>query len=352
MRISALPSFLACPSSQLPTPNPFDPTTDAADMGQALHRCLALHVSGAVPVLANIAKDYRCDVDDLERLYNYGRAAWETVKASFPYPIPEHKLYGAGIQGTADVISIEGAAVLDWKTNRVKRSYAEQLHGYAAALVDEYGWPDSGQVKVVLVWLQFREIEVATVTNAEVENLMKRITDAKLDVGKRYSPGDACTFCRRQLVCDARADYVRSAARSLSTAANVDVTRETLGALYQRSRQLRRALDAYDAALKMELASGPIADGDGSTLSLAEVKVDKIVADKAWPMLIDSGFTEDDLAKCVSMSKKSVLDTIASKHKRGEKGNAKTALLSLLRANEAIREQTHNRIKIEKETTL
>lgn len=337
-RISGLPTFLACPSSALPTEHPYDPQSDAANLGRAVHLALARLVSGWTVDLDKIASSHNVSVDELEQLYRYGCQAWEQTKHHFPSPMIESVVEGQGLEGHTDVLQVgDEINILDWKSNRVKREYDAQLSGYAAAAVEKYGMPESGKVAVITVWLRFGELSIREVTQDDINRLYWEIEEAEQGVGSKYGPGEPCTFCRRQMVCEARDQYLSAAAGALAPLAAVEISAELLPRLYTRAKMLRKALAQYDQALKMFLREyGPVYDGDGLILELTQTKRDKIIGNVAWPHLVDAGFTQEDLSYCLSMSKTAIMEVVGAKHGRGQKAKAKGALLKTLRDEGAV----------------
>ena len=353
-RISSLPRFLACPSSALATEHPYEPPSEAAGLGTAVHEALAAMVGGAQPDVVAIATNHRVDADEVERLYTYGAEAWRRLREHFPNARPEQALQGVAIRGTADVFSFDGvsAAVLDWKTNRVERDYGPQLIGYAAAAAEQYGLPETGYVTTAVCWLRFGEVEVQRVGQADIDGLHDQLQRAEASVGQAYAPGDPCTYCPRQLVCSARHDYIRSAAASLVAVAETPTTCEGLARLYPMSRALKRALESYDGALRLALdAAGELPDGDGGVLGLLDVHRDEIDPVRAWPVLEAAGYTTAELASCTRMGKTSMLAIVGSKAPRGQKQAMRGRLLGALREAGAVKTHTSRQIRRRKGTT-
>jgi hypothetical protein len=306
---------------------------------------------GRVPDLDVIAKKNGVDPDELERLFIYGCLAWKELTKHFPNARTEQLLEGDGIRGHADVFHRDDSTmtILDWKTNRVRRDYRSQVLGYATAAADQFGFPESGEIQVAIVWLRFFEFEVITVTQDDIERLHHEIDAAKLNIGKRYAPGDPCDYCSRQLVCDARHEYLASATSALMPINTVEILPEVLPTLYTKAKLLRKALSAYDKALKMALKSGPLPDGEGNLLELDELKRDKLIPREAWSVLVQQGFSEDEMAQCISMSKTKVLEVVSGKVKRGQKGTAKTAMINTLREFGAVTQTVSETVRVKKD---
>jgi len=348
MRVSSLPALFECPSSQLETENPYNPGSDAASLGSAVHEALGDHVADADTKEEDIALKYGVPVDELSKLTAYGRIAWQSVKQEFTNPMVEHRLAGKKLSGCADVFSLDdqSMAVLDWKTNRERSDYRAQLLGYADCAVQQYGWPPSGEVKVVTVWVRLFEADVLTVRAAELEKFNEDLQWALREIGMRYAPGSACTYCRRQLVCPARHDFIRSSATALQALdGGALMTPDVLASLYPRAQLLGRALERYREAFRMVLADGPVQGTNGETYELGEMRRETIKPREAWPLLVAHGFTEDDLAGCVSISGGAIDTVVASRAPRGQKGIAKKQLREALREAGAVSERTYPTIK-------
>lgn len=352
MHCSKLPQLFACPSSQLPAERPYDPPSEAGDLGTAVHEALADVVDGEDPDVASIASRHGVGTADVAVLTSYGRQAWDEVRGLFADAVTEHRLAGDGLSGRADVFSWTdgGAAVLDWKTNRARANVRPQLHGYGACVAEQHGIPEFGPITLVTVWLRLGELDITTMTATCVARFREDLERVKARVGVEYGPGDACTFCRRQLECEARRDYLRSAAGALEVVgAGALPDKDTLLALYPRAQLLTKALDQYRQALRMTLReTGPLTDGNGNRYELAETRRESIKAREAWPVLVEHGFTEDDLAACCEIKTTAMLDAAAKHAPRGEKGKRKAYLRQLLRERGAVTQTIHDTVRVSK----
>lgn len=354
MHISQLPLLFSCPSSALPTDHPYDPGSEAADLGHAVHEGLADVVMSRDPDLDAIAQRYGVPRGDVNALVGAGRVAWGEVSSAFHNVRAEMHLEARGkLRGRTDVLGLseERIAVLDWKTSRERSDVRPQLRGYAACAADMFGMPMTGHIDVYTVWLRLMEIDHMSVTDGDLTAFWEQYGYAERSVGNQYGPGEACTYCRRQLVCDARTELVQSSVRAFGPMASDDpgvMSPALLAGLYPRARMLQRALDQYREALRMQLRSGPMPDGNGNTLELGEVKRTKVDARRAWPILVREGFDDDDIAACISMSTSALMDVAAAKAVRGQKGKAKAALREMLEAAGAVNETVHPTIKVRK----
>lgn len=349
IRISSLPRILACPSSMAPVDHPYDPPSEMAALGTAAHEALAALPVGVVPDLERIAEKHRVDCDELEHLYRNGCDAWDELGLDLEHCRVEMRLDGGPIKGTADVVYHDGidAVVIDWKSNRVKRAYRPQLTGYAAALMNNFVPPESGKVIIVTVWLRFGEWDRVHVGQTEIDRLYDDIESAKRAVGKRYAPGDTCTYCPRQLVCQAKHEYLVSAAAALGHSPHVEFTRDTLGLLYAKSKAMRKALDHYDDALKLALQDGPIDTPDG-VIEFRELKRDRIDPALAWSILQEAGLSERDLADCVTLSKTKAMKLVGKDAKRGTKAAVRATVYAQLKDAGAIKTSVSDAVSFQK----
>ncbi len=351
-RISSLPTLLACPSSGLPTEREYDPVSEAADGGTAGHEALAYLATDEEPDIAAIAAKYDgVSADDVDFMYSFGSRAWRELEQYFPSPRAEEPLEGDGIIGRTDMFHNDGLtmATLDWKTNREEADCMDQVRGYATAAVDQYGMPESGYVTCIVVWVRLGRWDIVNLNQQDIDNFKARLRYAEKRVGKSYAPGDSCMYCRRQLECEARQDFMRTAATSIATTAGGAMTRESLALLHPQSKMLRRALTAYGDALRVALQEGPLPDGEGKVLSLVESKRDTIDPLQAWPVLEGAGFDTEDLAGCIKMSKTAVLAVVGDRAGRGGKGRAKMALAEALRGSGAITQTVTMTVRAKKE---
>lgn len=343
LRVSSLPRFLACPSSDAHCPYPYNPPSDAADVGTAVHECCAAMVTGHEYDPATVARKYGVDAEEASILCACAEQAWRELKPHFPEPDVEVVLESVsdGLRGHADVVSADGStlAVLDWKSGRVRHDYSAQLQGYALCAERAHGMPKSGVVTVATVWLRMGEIDVRNYSAKDLDGFTERLAEARGAVGKRYAPGDACTFCPRKHSCDALVEYVRSVLRCLEREPTPvdDIDPERLASIWQRSRLLKRSIDAYERAMKALLVDGPVDAPGGHTLELKTDLIEKLESERAWPILVEEGLSNEALARCVRLSKTAVTREVSARTAKGYKGKAIDALLNRLREAGAIK---------------
>jgi hypothetical protein len=258
------------------------------------------------------ATRYRVNADELTALVGYGERAWEEVGKWFPSPQCELRLEGVVASGTADVVSVAGGGVLDWKTGWNRVEHPHQLTGYADAFRETYGMPEQGYVLAVEVWLRQRSYRVHKLTEPHLDAWRDSVRQQL--ASDQWAAGEHCTYCPRLIGCGVYRKYIRSVGHSIAELPTEGVTKYQLGDLYPKSKMLRAALEAYDKLLTAVLSMGPIDLGDGTRLQLKQVNTDRVGAREAWPVLVNEfGFSQDEMAACVKISKSKMID-IAKKH--------------------------------------
>lgn len=350
MRISSLPRFIDCPSSALPTEYPYDRPNPAAAEGSAVHKCLELWLNGRDFDAASIAHCYGADPDEVEFLLSQGKRAWRNGLASIvASPLTEMRLDDAdGIEGTADFVyrGDDCLVVGDWKSNRVESNYDAQLMGYALAAAARYGMPDCGYVTTAIVWLRYGQAEIVNYSEEELSGFDTLLQTRVNEIGKRYAPGEACEFCPRRLVCESRKQFLAFASGAVRAMVDAQFQDTRLIApAYPLVKSLRKALDEYDIALKESLAEGPQEIGDGYQLQLCETTRDKVIPDKAWDTLVQAGYTNEDLASCMTVSKTRMLAVTNERAPYRQKKRMKDALMKQLNEVGAIEKSINLSIK-------
>ncbi len=338
---------MKCPSSALPIAAPVGGANPAADLGHAVHEGLRATLLGQdVSLPALVVRFALADEESLAMLLRYGLKAWGELSVHFPNCRVEERLESDIATGTADVVHHDGvtAAVLDWKTGREQSDYQAQLMAYAYALRAKYGMPESGVVKGVVVWLRDSTFDVWDFDDDALEAFKERMLASAPLVGREYNPGNHCGFCPRRNECVARAQYLKQSTAMVLQSETLLAERTNLGIAYERVKQLKHAIAQYDDALHAALLEGPIAVDD-KYLCLESIGKDVIDPRKAWPILSDHGFTDDDVARCVKMTKGAIMDVVGSKTPRGTKQAARGQLLDDLRNGGAITQVTEQRIK-------
>jgi len=348
-----MPRAFECPSSMLPAAAPVNAPNDQSDLGTAAHFALARHVQGDDADLAEIARVHGVDADDLAPLVTYGRKAWAELRRLFPSVLVEAPLESDITSGTADLLRADAEAVVvaDWKSGRNRRAYRRQVEAYAYAARAKHGMPASGVVTAIIVWLRFAEFEVMHFTSEQLDAFRAGYLALERSVGKQFAPGEHCTGCPRALECEARSAYLRSAGSALVAAKDDALTPAKLAELYPQAQLLEKAIEAYRVALRLALADGPIPIGDGKQLELVEARRAVIDARLAWPVLEGAGFSEEDIARTISMSKGEVEAVAGEKAPPREKGKRKASIVRALEDAGALTHATFTKLQQTKRAT-
>lgn len=347
---------MACAGSLEPTDAPYNPNSDEGREGSAKHAALAFVVRGEDPPLDSIAARFDVDVDELAKAVSYGRQAWAEVAQYYPDAKTEQKLDGAVTMGTADVLSLGGEAgrletlaILDWKTGWSGDEHQYQLMAYADAARAQYGMPTSGYITAIEAWLRHREMSTRNFTQEQLEGFRERAAYQIKQAGKQYGPGGHCKFCRRQNQCPARDQYLRASVTALVPAEGEFrvITREVLGQLWSRSRDLAKALRAYESLVDEALVDGKIPLGDGKALSLETTEQDEIQPIGATAVLkSEFGWTDLDLAEVLSATKSGIERVVKGKVAKGGGAAAMRQILGRLRDVGAITKIEAKRKKV------
>lgn len=324
VRASSMPRFFDCASSEDDTDHPIDYDTGAGRMGIGNHKAIATTVEGTVPVLAQIAEDFGIELNDLVATHTNARRIWDRLRPYFPEGTqPEAKVRGSFTGGTADLIYADGhtMAFLDWKFGMVKRNNRPQVTSYAYAAVERLGFPESGQIDAWVAYPRLDdEPEHFAILPEDLEAFRERFMDQARKVGKVYSPGDACNFCRLRFECAARANWIRSAANAVAEVQGRELTSTELGELYPQAKALEKALEQYSKALTAAVkAEGEVLTGDGRKLTMNTVFKESIDARKAWAVLKRHGFDDDGLNGIITLGKTKVVNVLKEQAPRGKK---------------------------------
>ena len=348
LRCSKLPLFFECPSSASEWERPIESSSDAAELGTVVLVALAAMVRGEEPELSVVARPSGVDVGEVERLFAYGKKAWKEIGPSVHDPMAEVPYDCAALSGTCDVESGSGNKVIvDWKSGQVYRNHREQMRGYAT-LARGGNDHDKGVIKAVIVWLQHGFYEVYDFTEDDTDALLlvdlPRLTS---NIGKKYSPGADCAFCRGRAECAAKADYERMAANAIAVIEPGALTRDKLAALYPQAKLLEKAVEVYTEMLRAALSDGPLLIPDGRQLELKQIAKQEILAREAWPIL-SAALTQDELAGCTSITKGRLMDAIGAKAAKGMKARDCGSMLARLKESGAISETSFVKIQITK----
>jgi len=278
------------------------------------------------------------------------RQAWDDLREFFPAPHVEQRLEAVLpnflLAGHPDVFnaSIAGGAVCvaDFKSGyKTDADVLPQLMGYAYLILAKHPDCRSGQVRLIVIWLRDRDIQEWTFTAAQVKDYVRSLhRRAGQWSGKSFTAGEHCQYCPRFYDCPARHQLARSAASDLLALDIEAATRAELAprmvALYSRFQMLGRQLKGFQKWLHEDLAkNGPMDCRDGRVLQLGKRARTSMDVAKAWPVL-RGALDDDELAKCMSITKTKLLAAVAAKSAPRMKGKDKAALMLALEEAGAI----------------
>lgn len=344
VRASSMPRFFACASSELETEAPIDYPSQAAADGQAGHKAIEITANGATPDLVQIAEDFQTDLTELADAHANAVVIWDRIKQYFPAGTQaEARLKCTITGGRADLVFGDGqtASICDWKFGSIRRDHRAQVLAYAYALAESRGFPASGQIDA---WVAYPRLDIeaehfAIMAEDLIEFRRRFVEQAgKIGAGGQYAPGDACRYCKRQCVCQAREDWIRASGNAIAATPGAELTAQQLGELYPQAKVLEKALTEYSKALRTALDSeGQIPTGDGKKLTLNEVSKVELDPRKAWPVLVGLGFSQDDINAALKLSKTKVTKTLKDRAPRGNKQSVVDEAMAELERAGAVR---------------
>lgn len=337
-RCSSLDRFEACPTSAQPCDSPYNPSSLEALAGTGRHKALAqLALTGEVPEedRITIARDHLLEVEDIDAAIGAGRRVLKEVLGWFDdceaVTQVEVKLSGPVSIGSADVMIVGRDAdgelvrlvILDFKTGWMDIEHPGQLMGYASGAGEMFGeLPSCGYITTVEAWLRHGDRVIHNYTDDDLVEFEERIQKAWSLIGTKTIPGEHCGFCKRQLVCDERAAYIRSSGVALAEVTKgAALTRDDLGRLYAKYRMLKSAMARFERTVTAELKIAPLPLPDGKQLELQEREVTKFDAVKVIDIIQQLGFDEEDIRGCIRASK-SGIEKAARRHAPPRKGAA------------------------------
>jgi hypothetical protein len=252
-------------------------------------------------------------------------------------------------------LRLKRAHVLDWKFGYEQRDVYHQLAQYAfdyrGELRLEGWWDSSATIETEMVWVRLGKVERHVFDNTELDAWYAYALKREALAGEVYNPGDHCGFCDHAPACLARAQWQREAVNALVVADSLAMaTPEALGALRDRAKAVKRALDAYDKAVNAVLDAGEdIPLPNGKVMRRAIREGEAIDARKALPLLRAAGFTPDDMEGILDIKKGAVEEIVKARTPPRINGGKKAAwdnFMSDLREKKAL-VPTYTKIKEE-----
>lgn len=337
-RPSSTDRVLRCPSSAQPTEHEFNPTSDAANLGRAVHQVLHAHGAGLTPDIEKTAEAHQLDADQTEELgmlYRFGAkmhdehvAEWLTFDTRY-----EETLESDLFKGTPDIYdhSTKRGVIVDWKTGRVSRNYYGQLCAYAHLVRAKHG--PSQEYICITAWVRSGDVEVSRITNEQLDEFEDMFRHALKKAGKEYNPGDVCGFCPRQLDCTARQAWIHDAGQALQTADAGQLTASKLAELYPQAKMLEEALKRYNQALRHCVEMQDTLQIDDKTELYFQTRTKAAISNlgmqqwgKVHGVLKEHDLSADEIAATMSMSKPKMMKALGAKGGKAAKESAEIAL--------------------------
>lgn len=351
VRCSSLDRILSCAGSIKEPDHPYRPHNPEAAEGQAGHKALHSLALGQAPDLTAIADEYQVDVDELQKLYEKGQVIWEQLIECgwlagdrYPEEAMQSELPGGILlTGHTDLAVVRGnewLAVLDWKLGFKPSEHPNQIRGYARLARDRWGMPATGYVYGIEVWVRLGEAITHKFTDHQLDLLTVELQEQVRLGPKQYGPGfDACRYCPRQNACEALNEWRRGSVSALAPVSqNQPITRELVGSLFERKKQLDAALRQYDKVLESMLAEGPVPMGDGRYITQQAQEVDVIRPSEAlefFERVLE--MQPHELDEAVSISKTALGRVVKARVAKGQGAAAERRVITALRAKGAIR---------------
>ena len=328
-----MPRAFECPSSLRDADPHFDAPNEAGDLGTAVHEALQLFVSGEPVPFKEIVAKYRIERDEFGILYHYGKKAFAAFGKFFPSARAEVPVEGPVSKGTVDLYQYlpdeDRQVYLDWKTGRIRKNHDRQLEGYASAGRKTFGRAD--KYTTITVWLRFNEYEVANHDNDSIDQFERDYERVHEESANRYSPGEWCGYCPHQLTCIAFEGWKRAGATALvEIPAGELIPREKLSELYLQAMEVEKALKTFKKAVRQALQSGELPLNEKKALKLGSISKTLIDPKRAWPVLKELGFTDDEINKTLTMRKTKIDEVVSEKAPRGLQTKKKARAMEAL----------------------
>lgn len=364
IRCSSLPLISLCPASAVDDGGPrLAGGGDAADLGTALHACLAEQIRGNHPEMMEIATRYAVDLRELTQLYIWWLHIWRSrIQPWFPDPQVEVALQGGDLarglhlSGHVDLLSVVGDQIrlCDWKSGRLDMDHVDQLRGYGWLALQAY--PQAQGVYACVVRLRDRVLDGHDWTRADLDGWYQDLV-AQLVAGG-YAPGGHCRFCPRGLSCPAKTALMRQASDALSLdgpGIGVDVPTEStprgtfLADLLDRIRVVASACERAREVIKADVAAhgGVLPTQDGRELRIVQQTQRRIGFAAGWPIL-NTVIPAEEHDQCFSVSKGAVEQVVRAGVGRGQKSAAVQELMHRLEEAGAVEEVVIERLEIKR----
>lgn len=331
-----------------------DPYNDQGELGTAAHEVLADVVNFnrdfALQTAIKAAADkYAVDLDELSFLVRNGVSMWLQLRQYFVEAMAEFDLAaevvpGVTLTGHPDIYAVRSirAATIDWKSGRVDRSYAEQVNGYSALILDNF--PEVEVVDGYVCWLREKEFEHYSMDRERLAAWRSKLDREVVQWDEVYRPHSGCVYCQRSHECPALVAMAKRDLAIIGDASMADRLKNDLadlGApeivhLYRSTQRITSfAKSLGEATRRVIKLRGALDAGDGKELRLVETHRRNVDAFKAWPVL-QARLSDEELASTLKVSIADVEDLVAKKAGKGNGAAAKRTLAAELELAQAV----------------
>jgi hypothetical protein len=360
LRGSAMPLGFRCPASVRRGGILINSSNEAADNGTAAHEVLrTLPRTNKVDWdrIPEIARDYGADPDETRMLCAMGAKLWNEVSASFADAMTEVDLKieivpGVYLTGHADLLAISQTSmrVGDWKTGRKDTDHSHQFKAYASmALLSS---ADITEATGTGLWVRDREIENYTLDRHAADMWVDAVRCEIIEWDGVYRPGRHCGFCPRNFECEAANALVR---RDVAAIADVELvsrvecelasmTGDEIATVLHKADLVVKYAERVREAVKAHIERNGDVVGAGVRLTIVEQPSRELDPLKAWPILEQLSFEDEDLARVMKLKISEIEAVIRERAPRGEKASAVLKLGQLLESAGAVTKTTTKRL--------
>lgn len=345
-RASELNIIVRCGLAAEPPEKKIDSSGPEANLGQAVHESADTWIKGGMvgePKAQPHANQWGVDVSQVEALVERIPEAIKEIREDLSGLESEISVEGGLVRGRIDAISVIWAedkpfsvSILDWKTGRDPQGgKPEQRLGYASAVEAMHGMPHQGYIHTAEIWLATGEILESRHDLDSIQGFRRRLED-RIKY-KTANPGSHCRYCNRRFECSERFAYVRSAVSALARVAPGEVSADQVAELWDKSRAVKRAVEAYEKLVDDLLEQhGDLVLPDGRRLVLGTKTRETIDAQLAWPVMRGAGLSNQEINGALTVSKTKLLAAVKNKAPRGEKAKVGADLMTQLDLQGAI----------------
>lgn len=356
LRASATPLAILCPGSLRTESDAVRMNVGGgpASLGTAGHLCAEdLVRDGSVrwDELPAVAARYGLKEGELRAVSGLATKLWRSelptgglLSDTFPNAMTEQVLRHSSdvltITGTADVVSISGsvARIADFKFGYRDHNYSAQLKTYAALLLLDN--PELTQATSTILWVRDQQIENYTMGQQQAREWFETLTRRVANWDGVYRVGAHCEHCQRRHCCPAGIELARRDVRAFIDDSAEDrlaqMQPDDIIATLELARRVGRYAEACAEAIKAHVTSSGDVAGSERVATIVRESRRALAPLAAFPVLQDSGFTDEDMAAIMTLSLGRAEGIVAARAPKRERAAAKRQLAAQLDAAGAI----------------